>query len=103
VIACIRPPFLSDFLVFLPACVPVVVCVCPQSLQTSGHPELLERLNKTIGFGMGLEFRESEWQAQRSVIFLSYRSWLQRAQPTWCLHTHECLSVVVFNTSHWYK
>lgn len=33
----------------------------PQSLQSSGHPELLERLNKTIGFGMGLEFREGEW------------------------------------------
>ncbi len=35
--------------------------MCPQSLQSSGHPELLERLNKTIGFGIGLEFREGEY------------------------------------------
>jgi hypothetical protein len=36
------------------------VCSCVQSLQSSGQPELLERLNKNIGFGMGLEFREGE-------------------------------------------
>jgi hypothetical protein len=36
------------------------VCCCVQSLQSSGQPELLERLNKNIGFGMGLEFREGE-------------------------------------------
>lgn len=36
-----------------------VLCLL-QSFQDSGHPELADRLNKTIGFGMGLEFREGE-------------------------------------------
>jgi hypothetical protein len=31
-----------------------------QALQDKGQPELVEKLNKNVGFGMGLEFREGE-------------------------------------------
>jgi len=44
-------------------CHAVLCCVVVfllQSLQDSGHSALAEKLNKTIGFGMGLEFREGE-------------------------------------------
>jgi hypothetical protein len=32
---------------------------CSQSLESAGHGHLVERLTRNVGFGMGLEFRES--------------------------------------------
>jgi len=38
---------------------PVAVPAPPQSLESSGSAHLVERLTRNVGFGMGLEFRES--------------------------------------------
>lgn len=41
------------------ACVTATCCDAPQTLTAKGQTHLVERLSKNIGFGMGLEFRES--------------------------------------------